>query len=250
METMRYSPIAVLAVVGLIAPGCGSSSRVGPPNGGVDGGDCYPLPSPARPYANIASGTVTGDRVNGTVCKVPIYLLSSSSPNVSLPENELLLVFGLDSNQSLGAQIDAGRADGWVEGAMQLPAPIPGTYASGDGMCGFVMFGYDGSPAPNANCTGTPPACSPDCVPVAPSFDSGAYCGPQWPHDVYEATGESTCLDPTPVTPTGSWTLNLETVQPADVDAGAGVTAYLVHGRLAAVLPDGAGSVATLALAF
>jgi hypothetical protein len=52
------------------------------------------------------------------------------------------------------------------------------------------------------------------------------------------------------VTPTGSWTLNLETVQPADVDAGAKVTAYQVHGRLAAVLPDGAGSVVTLALAF
>jgi hypothetical protein len=91
------------------------------------------------PYANIASGTVTGDRVSGTLCKIPIYLLSSSSPNVALPENELLLVFGLDSNQSLGVEIDAGRAGGWAEGALQLPAPIPGTYTSSDGMCGFVM---------------------------------------------------------------------------------------------------------------
>jgi hypothetical protein len=261
MEMTRNSWSAVLVVVGFVALGCGISvagagcdgvldipsdeSVAGPP----DGGGCFPLMGSLPAWANVASGTVTGDGVSATLCKIPVYLTSSSSPNGPLRANEPVLFFGLDSNQSVGVEIDAGRARGFAEAQLGLPAPMPGTYTSGDGTCGFVMFQYDGTPAPDASCTGTPPACSPNCVTHESSPDSG-YCGPQYPQDHYEATAGSVCLDLTPVTPDGAWTLDLFTVDPANVDAGAGVTAYLVHGRLAAVLSDGAGGLVNLSLAF
>ncbi len=205
----------------------------------VDGGPSPPCaPQTLDAVLVPVTGTVTGPRVDGSVCDDGLGSFFMKD-GLYAP-----YVQSFSTTSQYSSRIDPpGPMESWVWGfLLRQPAnstailsgwvaasdPLPGEYDS-ESNCGYLNFEVSLPIPPGIVCPAEFPPCGPDCEGVGEMW----VCQPAHPRLHYAARSPVHCLsydDPAQ----GSWNLRLDEVSPLDPSAGR--PTWRTRGHLTAAL--------------
>jgi hypothetical protein len=209
-----------------------------------------------RASAVPAFGSFSGPNLGGEICSGGAFAyLERTQGSSSVPSQILFILdpaLSGDFKSFIHFDEPANATSGELSIFSGVSAAAPGSYGSANGSCGSVVLCVSLPIPAGVDCgdAGSPSSCPPGCSLTGPV--SGLTCNPITPENCYSAQGTSDCVLGTQA-PSGSWTLNLSSVESYDSGAGGGgIQDYRVHGTFTSSLPgDDAGlGTATVSMSF
>ncbi len=209
-----------------------------------DGGGCTD-DTQAESIGTAATGTFSGDGVNGAVCTrgAFAYIQSTPADDGGAPRVELLVETTVKGSPAAALRFSApgNVLAGDISADIGLPGPTPGTYTAATTCGSAVLVAMLPAPDPSVCATdaGEGGGCPTGCELTGPIF--AQVCTPLPPELDFVALASDDCRGDS-TQPAGAWTLTLASVTPYPADAGTygvvGAAYYEVHGTLTATLAD------------